>query len=99
MKVSRNAGTAFTRIHFKMKRGEGDYFWAKTDIVPTFRNYANWKPFLKVGTIVGDLILKKDNTVDADSKPTPFLGKDTTAEEEKVEEITKEEPPIQNTLL
>lgn len=82
LKSSRNAGQAFLRVYFKVKRGVGDFIWAKTDIVPSFRNYARWKPLLEVGNILDGLILKADNTVDADSRPE-LVSK---AEVEKVQE-------------
>ena len=82
LKSSRNSGQAFTRVYFKVKRGIGDFIWAKTDIVPSFRNYARWKPFLEVGNILDGLNLKADNTVNADSHPV-LVSK---AEVEKVQE-------------
>lgn len=69
LKSSRNSGQAFTRVYFKVKRGVGDFIWAKTDIVPSFRNYQRWKPFLQVGTILDGLVLRGNNTIDADSRP------------------------------
>lgn len=59
---SRNGGT-FIRIYFKLKNKE----WAKMDLVPGFRNFKRWKSFLKVGNIVGNLEMKDEKTVDADS--------------------------------
>ena len=98
LKSSRNAGQAFTRVYFKVKRGVGDFIWAKTDIVPTFRNYARWKPFLTVGNILDGLRLKGNDTVDADSVPE-LVSK---AEVEKVQE-DKEQlstgADLQNTLF
>lgn len=78
LKASRNRGQTFYRVYFKLKRAQGEFFWAKTDIVPSFRNFKHWKPFLEVGTILDGLRLKADQTVDADSKPIllrrPFKG-------------------------
>lgn len=90
LKSSRNAGQAFTRVYFKVKRGVGDFVWAKTDIVPTFRNYARWKPFLEVGTILDGLILRADNTVDADSHPV-FVKKSEIVEQEDKEQLSTAE--------
>lgn len=79
MKSSRNGG-AFRRVYFQMKDNQKStpekkiYFWAKTDLVPTFRNYKHWKDVLKVGNILSDLQLKTEDTVDADSIPR-LLGR------------------------
>ena len=58
-------GIAFKRVYFEME----DKSWAKTDIVPTFRNYPRWKDLLVVGNIIGGLKLLNPKTVDADSFP------------------------------
>ena len=90
LKKSYSSSDSFKRVYFKLKDKDGDKF-AKTDIVPTFRNYKNWQSFLKVGIIIGGLKLRSKGkvvTVDADCKP--YLIKD----------IPKiEKPPIQNTLM
>lgn len=96
MKASRNAGNAFKRVYFQVKDEEKStpekkvYFWAKTDLVPTFRNYSRWKDFLRVGNVLANLYLKKDNTIDADSFPR-FVGR----KEKEPEEV----PPFQESLL
>lgn len=78
MKASRNGG-AFLRVYFQMKVpnlemkiGEPvpkKYFWAKTDLVPGYRNFARWEHLLKPGNVVKNIFLKTENTVDADSFP------------------------------
>lgn len=87
LKTSRNKGEAFTRIYFTLKKAPGEYSWAKTDIVPSFRNYARWKPYLAVGTILDGLTLKGKDTIDADSRPTlvkrPVPGEELTKAEAK----------------
>ncbi len=58
----------YKRIYFELENGK----FAKTDLVSSFRNYARWKPFLKVGVTLGNLIIKevgKVTTVNADSFP------------------------------
>lgn len=78
MKSSRNGG-AFKRIYFQVKDPIKStpenkvYFWAKTDLVPSYRNYKRWSEHLRKGNIFDNLILRKDNTIDADSFPN-FLG-------------------------
>ena len=63
-KTSRN-GHSFIRVEFKLDTGK----WAKTDLVPTFRNFKRWKPFLDkgIGTFLTGVKLKDNGTVDADS--------------------------------
>lgn len=78
MKSSRNGG-AFLRVYFQVKVPHLDleigepvpkkYFWAKTDLVPTYRNYERWKHLLKPGTVVKNIYLKTEDTIDADSYP------------------------------
>ncbi len=81
-KRSRNEGDIFIRVTFKMEDGG----WAKTDIVPTFRNYWRWRKLLRVGNTLFNLTLKDPETVDADSKPYLLEGrrKDTNLELEKL---------------
>jgi hypothetical protein len=38
-----------------------------THICPDYRNYARWKPLLKVGKILEGLVLKDSGTINADS--------------------------------
>ena len=67
LKPSRFGKNYYRRIEFKLDHGIG---WAKTDIVQGFRNSKRWEQGidLGVGTICKNLKLKKDNTIDADSK-------------------------------
>lgn len=69
MKASRNSKEAFVRVYFKLQIESKNFIWAKTDLVPTFRNYKKWKPLLKVGNILDGLILRGKETIDADSNP------------------------------
>lgn len=68
-KESRNRGTVYLRLTFNMFKNDGTTYWAKTDLVSSFRNYARWKALLQVGNVLGNLDMKDDNTVDADSFP------------------------------
>lgn len=53
---------AFHRVEFQTKAGG----WAKTDLCPKFRNFARWKPYLRVGARLTELRI--DGTeIDADS--------------------------------
>lgn len=77
MKSSRNGG-AFKRVYFQVKDPISTpekkvYFWAKTDLVPSYRNYKRWSELLKKGNVLSNLELKTENTIDADSFPK-FLG-------------------------
>jgi len=49
--------------------------YARTNLVPTFRNFKNWKEIIKYGkgTIVDNIELKGDILIDADSKPRIIL--------------------------
>ncbi len=67
IKYSRNGGS-YIRIHFRLDGGA----WAKTDIVPGYRNYARWEEFMKVGMDLDGLILKRRGEIDADSFPARF---------------------------
>lgn len=58
----------YQRVYFQLENGA----FAKTDLVSSFRNYSRWKPFLKVGIVLGNLNIKekgKVTTVNADSYP------------------------------
>lgn len=64
----RGNGANFVRVTFKLE----DHSWAKTDLCPTFRNFARWKPLLGVGNVLSGIALKrggKNQTVDADCAP------------------------------
>jgi len=74
---SRNGG-AFIRLEFRLETGQ----WAKTDLVPSFVNFARWKPFLTVGEDLDGILLKPGPIgkpeINADSYPrrhqTPVEG-------------------------
>jgi hypothetical protein len=65
---SRNGG-AYIRLEFKLE----DKSWAKTDLVPKYRNYERWRNLLQVGTDLVGLTLKKKGEIDADSYPERFV--------------------------
>lgn len=76
LKVSRNGGEqAYTRVYFQVKDQDKStpekkvYFWAKTDIVPGFRNYNRWKDLMIKGNVLKNLQMKTKDTIDADSFP------------------------------
>lgn len=72
LKHSISGSVSYTRVYFELYMLEGKKF-AKTDLVPTFRNYKRWKDYLKIGTVLEGLRIKTDGkvfTVDADSYPT-----------------------------
>ncbi len=80
LKMSRNGGEqAYTRVYFQVKDMEKStpenkvYFWAKTDIVPGFRNYERWSRLLQKGNVLSNLQMKTKDTIDADSFPV-LLG-------------------------
>jgi len=73
IKYSRRGGS-YIRIHFRLDGG----VWAKTDIVPGFRNYARWEGLMKVGLDLDGLILKRPGEIDADSYPEKFSPPKTT---------------------
>jgi hypothetical protein len=56
----------FIRVYFESVPGRK---WFKTDLCTDFRNYRGWKFFLVRGNVLGDLRLKNDTTIDADSRP------------------------------
>lgn len=90
MKSSRNKGHAFKRVYFKVASKDklDEFQWAKTDLVPTFRNYARWKDLLVVGNVLSGIILKDPVTVDADSTPV-FIQNNAlkSDEKQKVEQL------------
>ena len=81
VKNSRNVGNKFIRVHFKLENGK----WAKTDLVPGFRNFRRWKRLLKIGNVIGNIRLKNKDTVDADSFVFLFIG-DKVKDEHKLAE-------------
>ncbi|MGH7249526.1 MAG: hypothetical protein ACREGC_00985 [Minisyncoccia bacterium] len=72
LKMSNNRDVAYKRLYFNLEDGS----WAATDVVPTFRNYPNWKPVIEggIGTIIDNFFMKSKNKIDADSK-IKILGK------------------------
>lgn len=65
----------YRRVMFEMEDGS----WARTDIVPGYRNEPYWRPHLIVGNVLGSLQWKneKEHMLDADAhpvllKPTDF---------------------------
>lgn len=59
----------YIRIEFLLENGE----WAKSDIVTSYRNYKNWKPFIAIGegSFLDNVKLRRKGEVDADSRPLP----------------------------
>jgi len=70
-KKSRNEDVCYLRVEFKLENGK----WAKTDLVPSFRNYWRWKRVARLGNIVRNLRMKDEMTVDADSYPQLGVGR------------------------
>ena len=68
MKSSHNQNQTFQRVHFSLQIQSGVTEYAHTDLVPSFRNYARWKSFLRVGTVLGGLDQLKSGKIDADSR-------------------------------
>lgn len=85
-KKSRNEGTKFIRVHFKLKNKK----WAKVDLVPTFRNFARWEPLLKVGNFIDNLKFKDKKTVDADCFPVLRTRMDLSFEDEKLMKLSEQ---------
>lgn len=67
LKYSRNGGS-YIRIHFRLDGG----VWAKTDIVPGYRNYERWKDLMVIGLDIDGLELKTKGEINADSYPEKF---------------------------
>jgi len=65
LKESKNKNSVFMRVYFELENKE----FAYTDLVPTFRNYPRWKPFLKVNTVLSGIERMADGRVNADSQP------------------------------
>lgn len=67
-KQSVNGDTSFIRLEFRLDNG----MWAKTDICSKYRNFNNWAKVVTcgVGVSVGNLTLRRDGEVDADSYVT-----------------------------
>lgn len=81
-KVSRNGDVGYYRLKFVLEDGT----FAMTDIVPTFRNYANWKNIIHigVGVVITGFFMKGPQKIDADSPVTIIQYPDY-------------EPPVDNT--
>ena len=67
LKTSR-AEKAYRRIYFTLEDGS----WAKSDVVPAYRNFRIWKPIIQLfeaGAVVflDGIMLRQPNEVDADS--------------------------------
>lgn len=67
LKESR-AEKSFRRIYFIMEDGT----WAKTDIVPAYRNFKTWKPIIQMFEQGAEVFLdgvkfRSENEIDADS--------------------------------
>ena len=79
LKQSRNKLQVFYRVYFEMQNiSTVKKEWAKTDVVPQFRNYPRWKN-----------LLKDDVTVDADSFPSLIKSVVEPKEEKKEVKINQ----------
>jgi hypothetical protein len=56
-------------IAFKGEDGKSYNTWVDS----SYRNYQNWKPFMKDGAVLTGLNVKKDNLIDADSRPVELV--------------------------
>jgi|SRR3990167_798684 len=77
IKSSRNPGTVFKRVYFNVFEADGRKTFAKTDLVNTYRNYKRWKDIIETGNILSGLIMRGEDTVDADSYPVLIKRKET----------------------
>jgi hypothetical protein len=85
-KQSHNPGQIYLRIVFILENGS----FAKTDIVPGFRNYSRWRRIARIGNQIANLRMKNDITVDADSRPILLNGrKDLKRGESTIEELSR----------
>lgn len=64
-------GEPYYRVEFTLENSS----WAKTDLVPSFRNYKQWTPFLRVGVRLKGLELRRPKEINADCIPELFLPK------------------------
>ncbi len=71
IKESRNPGDYYLRVEFKLDDGR----WAKTDLVPRFRNYRRWKELLRIGNIIANMKMLDKQTIDADSRVFMLSGR------------------------
>jgi hypothetical protein len=58
----------YKTVTFQMEDGTRP----KTYITPKMKNYAQWKPLLTEGTVIGGLRLKREGLIDADSPVFPI---------------------------
>lgn len=84
-KKSRNPGDFYLHLEFKLENNE----WAKTDLVPGFRNYYRWKRVARVGNQLGNLIFKDSQTIDADSYPILIRGRRVIKSDLTIEKLAK----------
>lgn len=100
LKQSRNKGEVFYRVYFNMKGAMDDhYFWAKTDIVPNFRNYSRWKGLLEVGNVITGLKMRRPEEVDADSSPKLLGNKPVVKKPDEKDQQEEEKPSPQMSFL
>jgi hypothetical protein len=64
-----------------MENGE----YAKTDIVKGYLNERRWKPLMRVGNLLGNLFMKSEGEVNADSYPELLKAKAAGKKETEVE--------------
>jgi len=81
-------GNTFIRVELKTDGGT----WYKTDLCHDYRNWHRWKNYLRVGNVLGNLILKDSETIDADSRPIFITGRRTKKmdSDEEMERFSKE---------
>lgn len=89
----------YYRIRFRLETGE----FAMTDVVPTYRNFAYWKPVIAAGpgTTIGGVFLKeggwKPLKVNSDSQVfiiQETLIKDKPVTEEPIFQVKKGSPEV-----
>lgn len=86
------SGVEFIRVYFQMEDGK----WAATDVCPAFRNFAWWRPVLRVGpgAVLGRVLLLREGKVNADSHVevtgradvSPFAGEAQKAKDDAKEQ-------------
>jgi hypothetical protein len=85
IKKSKNPEDRFIRVYFKLANQK----FAKMDLVPSFRNFARWKQFLRVGTFIDELRFKDEETVDADSFPVYRTEMNVSLQDDKFYKLSK----------
>jgi len=69
-------GNAYHRVEFDIwDKDKKKTTWAKTDLVEGYRNFKRWVRFLKVGTRLKGLELKREGEINADCWPELFEQK------------------------